>query len=592
MVNYYNELKKCIKEEYFKEDKTAIIPQIERENKAKTNEEEVLTNFYDYIIEMDEITLGIFIHEDGKEDTDLTELDYAFLNGSGAIKNQPERDTLIDVFVSDGIDEEEAKRFIKDLERLTQEIFNVKVNGYDWLGVLKKSPTEVKALNELAIDMQTQYNIQGVNVNSSPVYYYEKENKDGSFTTERLDDLTYKDLVLDTHNLSIGRNEAKRSLESLPTKAKEQNGLWEFKNQIYLDTADYTIKDGFEDTPLTNRKFKTIDGEMLEYIPDVEIGGDNQTLMEKTYREILIPKNNPEDERLLYETLYLIGASLVQNNPEKVLPFWYAPLGNNGKSMIPKTIKMFAGNTLRELRVDKIGKDNFLDKYLDDSNYIVIDEIMRNSFNNHWIFLKRYTSGGFQTLNVRDMYTAESFDSNGIGTLFVFTNELPIIPNEDAIRERIHLIEPPNRFVIPEKDENGNEILGENEYKMDKKLSDKLLKDKEGLEWLISASIHTYKTYPFKKTSNEEIDNIIFERDTIKKFLYQNYEVDEQGLTTNSKIVEKLWEIPEIKRGYNKESLSKSIGLKIKEVFGEGLRIDNSEKAIYRLSEKSNEEKQ
>lgn len=591
MVNYYNILKRCVIPDYKNPNVTAIAPVMEQKINEKTLEDCEMQAFYPFLIEFTSISINLLVNAN-EEGTEWKELGYAMIKGTGSFKKESEREDFTNLLENNGIDPKEVKEFVRALERYSMELKSIKTDNYDFKQVLHENPTDAKALYRMATNMMQNHNIQGVNKNGQSAYYYEVQDEEGNFTIEPIDKFIFKDLVLLDYELSLGVSESKRSLESLPTQAKEQKHLWAFKNFQYLDTTDYEVKDDFNPHPLTDRVFKSTDGEMLEYNPNVEIGGKNQTLMEKTYREILIPKNNPTDERFFNETLYLIGASLIQNNIEKILPFWFNPLGDNGKSLISKTIKMLGRNTVRELKVDNLD-DKFLDKTLDNSNFIIVDEIMDTSFNGKWHILKRYTSGGYQIMNVREMYKDEAMDSNGIGTIFIFTNELPLFPREQAILERVHLIKLPNRFIAPKKDKNGNELpldLGENEYKKDKHLSEKLAKDKESLEWLVNASIHMYKTYPFEKTSNEEIDNILFENDTIKKYLYQNYEVDEQSLISNSEIVEKLWEIPKIKRGYSKDSLSKSIGLKIKEVFGEGLRIDNTDKAIYRLKEKRNKE--
>ena len=73
----------------------------------------------------------------------------------------------------------------------------------------------------------------------------------------------------------------------------------------------------------------------FEYNPEVRLNNnwEDATLTERTLRQILIPKDNPEDTSLYIDYLQRVGASFFENNVHKSITL-YQGKGNNGKSIL------------------------------------------------------------------------------------------------------------------------------------------------------------------------------------------------------------------------------------------------------------------
>jgi hypothetical protein len=222
-------------------------------------------------------------------------------------------------------------------------------------------------------------------------------------------------------------------------------------------------------------------------------------------------------------------------------------------------------------------KNDFVYSRANDTNVIVIDEILKDSLRGQEATLKELTAGGDPTISPREMFTTSRDISEGLGMLWIFCNPLPSFTYDKALFHRLHLFKLPNRF-----DDNPT---APNEYLIDYDIEQKLKADTEGFTWFINACIKARQEYKFQRQSVEETVNILWESDPIRRFLAQNYEVSDQDedIITNNEITMEAFKDSEIKNKYGStENLSVKIGYAVKDVFGIN-RIPSKVVAEYKL---------
>lgn len=251
----------------------------------------------------------------------------------------------------------------------------------NFIETLKDKPDDKKALIRLGKVMQKKYNIIRTDDGK---YYYEINNTFMPLTVGR-----YYILVNETFGLDSFERLMKDSLTSIRGEQKTISNLWEFKDNIYYDADNKTIES--MDMQFTNRKFTYFEtDDLIPYNPDVKIINKEPTLMEKTLREILIPKNNQEDTTRYYDFLYFLGVSLKIGNPLKTIIIYYNEEGNNGKTVLGRINDILFEEHSFKPRPKEIG-DNFFNARADDANTIIFDEIIPTSFDGKWDELKNYT---------------------------------------------------------------------------------------------------------------------------------------------------------------------------------------------------------
>ena len=488
-------------------------------------------------------------------------INFAFLTEKMRIKNKDEREeiknTIAKILGGETKDFSFLNDLIKDIERYLVTDAGKLVKKADFQKKLYKDPSNKPALFDLAENMKAIFNIVGVKFGDSAVYYV----FDGK-TYKQITKKDYQELTLEQFGIRLTEQNAKDSLHSLPATAEEENYYWEFADNEYLDTRTYEIvdKEAIGYIPLTSRQFKFND-ELIPYNAGVSFNGSG-TFWEKTLKEILIPKQDPEDDKLYMEFLYLIGASMVGNNPLKLLALGYNPEGNNAKTLLVIMLLWVFNNTFFRLSVKELSND-FLYSRANDTNVIVIDEILNNSLNGKEAILKELTAGGDPTISAREMFTTTRDISKGFGMLWIFCNPLPEFTYDKALFHRLHLFKLPNRF-----DDNPTKP---NEYMIDYNIEQKLKADTQGFIWFLNACIKAKQEYKFQRQSVEETISILWEQDPIRKFLAKNYEVsnNDKDIITNDEITMEAFKDPEIKNEYKTtEKLNKKIGFAIKDVFG------------------------
>ena len=424
---------------------------------------------------------------------------------------------------------------------------------------LQKNPNSPKDLIRLGQWMKDRFNI--IKTEEGNNYWL-----DGYY--KPLDVIHYQDMITRNLGLNLMETACKQSLSSINGIYKDKSYLWEFKDHIYLNTKNYTIIHETE-PQLTSRKF-IFEDELLEYTPDVQFFNDCPTLMEKTLREILIPKNPVKDNSnsLYKDFLYLLGWSFIQGNIGKNIVIYYNQRGNNGKTALRQILHFVFKDSMKTVKPQNFD-DTFFNANIDNTNIIAIDELLYTSLDGKWDIIKNI-AGGSADDSIRVMYKDKLMKSKGKGTLYIMTNELPNIPlYDEALLWRLLIYELPNRFT-----ETGD---GENEYKMDINLFVELEKDRDGLEWLINASIKCYLTETFDRPTLNEIKSLIGGADEIKDWIINNTTLSHDDVLYNSEIVEFIFDAnPELAERLPRQTIARRVGKELRNVYGAKLQTERS----------------
>ena len=237
-------------------------------------------------------------------------------------------------------------------------------------------------------------------------------------------------------------------------------------NNVILDTRTFEIlpKDTF-----------TVKKIPFNYIPINETKQD--TLVERTLKEILIPANDSTKQDFYLDFLQRFGATFKRVN--------------DGKGIILKIMSMVHGDLAVSVKPSNL-TDDFFATNLSDTNLILIDELNKNSFTNQIVDVLKDVSGR-GVRDVRIMRSQETIKAKDYGVIMIATNNIPSVPfNQIAYWKRLILIELPNTFDET-LDHNTEDNIKENILKANEDLEFELQEDTAGIEWLISASIEAYK---------------------------------------------------------------------------------------------------
>ena len=298
------------------------------------------------------------------------------------------------------------------------------------------------------------------------------------------------------------------------------------------------------------------------------------TFTEYILRLVLIPKEYPQDITLFIDYLERLGSDIKGRNTEKVITFYYGE-GDNGKSILNLFYDLIYNKLNLPLRPDNLN-DQFNLKMFDNRLVINIDEITANTFDDLKDWLKNITSK-YSKQEAREMYSQNTFTLYGFPNINIYSNVLIDLDLQEdlALFSRIDYLKLPNRFVTPKELDKYN-----NAYPIIQNLEEILKHDIEGLSWLITAGIMSYKhmllegrSYLKKQTREETID--IFKNvDYLTKFLmiYTKYDEDLERVNyvSGQELIGAFTNYMELQGKsvtQNKTKLSKTLGLKIKGVY-------------------------
>ena len=465
-------------------------------------------------------------------------------------------DLIKEIIETEDLDKNKVKKAFKITEErllLRPEPRAVQVN---FETVLKEKPDDKRALIELGQEMKDEYNI--IRSKDDKYYYMDEYYKP-------MDNGIYQELIEKRFHIFLSMPEVIRSMKSISGTQTVEHNIWVMADNQYFNPITRTFTN---DPVLTDRAFQLTNNNLAEYNPKVKFFNKEPTIMEKTLREILIPKNDPNDTTLYWNFLKLLSKSLVIGNKTKSINIFYNEDGNNGKSLLTKIHDIVFNNGSVTMRPKDL-KDQFFYSRVQNTNTIIFDEIQPNSFNNVEDELKNL-SGNVRN-DAREMYSTERGKSQGYGTVFIYTNDLPKFQtNNTALINRLNIYRLPNIFVNKEP-----KLLGANEYLEDENLDELLLNDTAGQEWLFNVLIKlNIEKYVFNKQPNEETIAIIIKEDKVKKFIKENFKIIPFGLTdglSNQEILQIL-QSNNIKINSSEIGQKRIIGQILNEVFGDELK--------------------
>lgn len=455
-------------------------------------------------------------------------------------------------------------------------------------------------ISRAAEELQKEFNLKRyINGDKTELYYYNKDIR--QFQEIRLENL--KNVIYKTYNFNLVQDDLKKVINSIAIENKLNKNLLVFDN-IYYDAKNLEV---FKQDENYNRgsylTFNNIgveqeDGtiKLLKYNQDLyltdiftvkELPEElkklpiteykeryGMTLTELVLRMITIPKNNPADLTFYRDFLERLGSSITGKNQYKSIGFYYGT-GDDGKSTLNYFYNLIFNSLNYAVTISSFEDDFNLINF---NNRLVcnMDEITKNSFENSKDIIKRVTSPATKT-EARQMYTDNTIVLNSYPNFNIYSN---VMVNLD-IKEDLALFNRIDYLVLPNKFVEAGEIDKYNSaYPKLRGLEDLLRKDYEGLSWLITAAILSFKDmktenrkYTLRQTAHETI-NIFLDEDDLTKFLniYVEYDdsLNRSEYINNDEIASSFLKYMELLNKPVTEQglkLKRKIGTKINKIF-------------------------
>lgn len=457
---------------------------------------------------------------------------------------------------------------------------------------------QARAGENITKDLGLKRNVQGTNeklyLYNDEAGYYEE------ITVPQLKNKLYSIL-----GFNLIESDITNSIKAIPNEDKLYKNLLVFKNLLFdietleefkpfKENATYNRKDylTINNIGSLNQNNNTI--KLLDFQEDLKLSdvllpkqlpeintqmpvnkytqNYGMTLTEIVLRQILIPKDNPNDIRLLKDFLERLGSNIYGTNLYKVITFYYGD-GDNGKSVLNLFNDLIFNNLNYEITADTLN-DKFKLPSFKNRLIVSIDEVTRDSFKGLKAFLK-HVSSKYAKMEEREMYTQKTNKQYGFPNLTIYSNELlELSPQQDkALFGRLDYLKLPNKFVA-QKELNKYE----NTYPLVNEVENLLKKDHDGLSWLITASIKAFtemrkqdNIYTCNQTIDETID-IYWNIDYISKFLYLYTEyvndLPRNEFVSNQEISNSYLEyMQEQNKTVDTENLSREIGKKLNQIY-------------------------
>lgn len=476
----------------------------------------------------------------------------------------------------------DEKRFIKLFNKIVSDALSnplvniVYGNGREKLNTIQ------------SIDYLTdEFNIKGVIKNDIETIYY-FNNKLKYF--EPLTDIKLKNLISQQLGIKLLKSDYERIFKAIQTTDKQYNNILVFNNMLYdmdymeelnYPLCDYNRRDylapaliGFENDD-NNITLLNFDDNKYDYLKiyDTDPNEENMTFVEKTLRQILIPKDEPTNLLMFHDFLQRLGSCILGKNKYKVITLYYGD-GNNGKGILKLVMELIFNKGAYSLE-PKNFDDNFNAPSFANRKVLLIDEIDKNDFKDLKPTLKRISSPEAR-IEQRAIYSNDNIILNNFPMLFIFANELVKLEISDtALFNRFDFLKLPNYFV-EKKELNKNP----NNYLVDTDTENKIKADFEGLSWLITTSIQAFKhmlndneSFILKQTGSETMDRML-NTDHLTKFISLFTELDTALIpseyTTNKEILQQYkqyLEVMGITPTETDRQISKRIGATIKKVY-------------------------
>ena len=447
-----------------------------------------------------------------------------------------------------------------------------------------------------SIDEVTEnFTIKGIFKNNiETLYYYDDEREYYQELTEQ----KFKNMIVNDYGLKLLPKDYKTIYQAIPTTNKEDNNILVFKNALYdmtekqeldLEYSDFKRKD-YLSTNLIGYEIGNTDNiELLDFDEYVELAdifspdeSKSMTYTEEKLRQILIPKDDKNDNKLFIDFLQRFGSCILGKNKYKSIALYFGD-GNNGKGILKLLFELIYNKKAYSLTPDTFTQNFNLKSFLG-RKCILLDEVDETSLNDIKPMIKRVSSPESRQ-EQRAIYSDKNIVLKNYPNMFIFSNVLLDFKlDELALFERFDFLKLPNRFVTEK------ELDKPNTYLIDRNTEEKIKKDYEGLSWLISASIKVFNhmeengmEYRGKQTIEETMD-ILLNIDYLTKFIKIYTEKDESlnkmEYVTNDEIMGKYQEYMEQENHIIQETpseLARKIGTTIKSVYHIQGKISDSE---------------
>ena len=468
------------------------------------------------------------------------------------------------------------------------------------------------------------------NNDNDQIYFYDPDLKYfDEITTQQLKNKLYKSL-----GFNLTETDINTVTKAVPTENNLYTNLLVFRN-MYFDTetlrefkpfpevSTYNRKDYLTTFNIgtLNEKNNTINlldynkelkleevltvKELPEINPEIPVTEYKKrfgmTLTEIVLRQVLIPKDNPDDIRLYRDYLERLGSNIFGANLYKVITFYYGD-GDNGKSILNLFNNLIFNKLNYEIKPEALAETFSLESFYN-RLVITIDEVTRNSFDDLKDYLKQMSSK-YSKMEKRQIYSKKTFTIYKFPNITIYSNELlDLNPTTDgALFSRIDYLKLPNRFLTTEEVNQYN-----NCYPVVDNLEELLSKDTEGLSWLITAGILCFKDmkeknkrYTLKQTREETID-IFLNIDYLSKFLmlYTEYldDLPRELYTSNEDITNSYIKyMSRLHKKVDTEGLAKETGIKLRQKYPELKQKENkykqtgTGKVMYKLKLKEPED--
>lgn len=455
--------------------------------------------------------------------------------------------------------------------------------------------TKLNTIN--AIDYITEeFNIKGVLKNGKEtVYYFNEELNYFEPLTEEI----LKNIIIKGLGVKLLKGDYNTIYKSIETTDKEYNNLLVFKNILYdmdyMEELNYPLCNynrakylapgliGYEDS---NNKVQLLNYDFdFDYLTlfDTDPNPNDITFVEKTLRQILIPKDNPTDLSMFQDFLQRLGSCILGKNKYKVITLYYAP-GNNGKGILKLLMELIFNKGAYSLTPQNF-EDTFSLQGFTNRKVLLLDEIDKNDFNNLKPTLKRISSPEAR-MEQREIQKANMIILNNFPNLFIFSNVLINLKlDELALFSRFDFLKLPNTFVS-EKELNTTP----NSYLLDRETEAKVKADTDGLSWLITASIQAFRNmqssnseYILRQTTEQTMD-ILLDTDYLTKFIrlftYDDNTLIPSEYTTAEEIYQQFQKYMDMNGNIIADSeitIKRRIGTTIKKVYNIQGNISDSE---------------
>lgn len=469
-----------------------------------------------------------------------------------------------------------------------------------------------------AIDYITEeFNIKGIYESGSErIYYFNDElNYFEILTEEKL-----KNLIIKHLGIKLLKSDYNNIYKSFETNDKAYDNILVFRNILFdidnmqelnfpvcnYNRCDYLAPAliGYE---TTDKKIELLDYDFnfdLMELYNTNPNLNEITFVEKTLRQILIPKDNPSDLSMFIDFLQRVGSNILGVNKYKTITLYYGS-GNNGKGILKLANELVFNKGAYSLTPQTFD-ETFNLKGFKNRKVLLLDEIDANDFKNLKPTLKRISSPEGR-VEQRGMFTDENIILNNFPNLFMFSNVLINLNlDEYALFDRFDFLKLPNTFVS-EKELNKSP----NSYLKDRETETKFKSDTKGLSWLITASIEAFKRmleanseYTLKQTTEQTMD-ILLDTDHLTKFIrlytYEDETLIPNEYTTVEEIFQQYQQYMELNGNIITDTeikVKRQIGTTIKKVYNITGKVTDSEMyykqdnkiASYRIKLKSFDE--